>query len=113
MQLEPSPAVDFRRLFEAAPGCFLVLDPSLHIVAVSDAYLAATMTSREAIVGRPFFEVFPDNPDDPAASGVSNLRDSLRHVAETKQPHTVAVQKYDIRRPASLGGEFEVRTGAR
>ncbi len=109
MPPEASSAVDFRRLFEAAPGCFLVLDPSLHIVAVSDAYLAATMTSREAIVGRPLFEVFPDNPDDPAASGVSNLRESLRHVAETKQPHAMAVQKYDIRRPASLGGDFEVR----
>src|SRR5689334_6919264 len=61
--------VDFRVLFESAPGLFLVLDPELRIVAVSDAYLAATMTVRDNIVGRGIFEVFPDNPDDPTANG--------------------------------------------
>jgi PAS domain-containing protein len=62
-------ALDFRRLFESAPGLYLILAPDLTIVAVSDAYLAATMTQREAIVGRALFEVFPDNPDDPSADG--------------------------------------------
>jgi PAS domain-containing protein len=38
---------DFRALFEAAPGLYLVLDRELDIVAASDAYLAATMTKRE------------------------------------------------------------------
>src|SRR5919109_3131584 len=72
--------LDFRSLFEAAPGCFLVLDPELVIVAVSDAYLRATMTRREDILGRGMFEVFPDNPDDPDATGVGNLRASLARV---------------------------------
>ena len=31
------PEPDFIALFEAAPGCFLALDPELRIVAVSDA----------------------------------------------------------------------------
>jgi hypothetical protein len=42
----PAPP-DFRALFESAPGNYLVLDPALTIVAVSDAYLASTMTTRE------------------------------------------------------------------
>ena len=62
---------DFKALFESAPGLFLVLKPDLTIVAVSDAYLAATMTRREDILGRGLFDVFPDNPDDPAATGVA------------------------------------------
>src|SRR5690349_2106584 len=99
-------ALDFRRLFESAPGLYLILTPDLTIIAVSDAYLAATMTEREAIMGRGLFEVFPDNPDDPAADGVSNLRASLNSVLRTRKPHTMAVQKYDIRRP---DGSFEVR----
>ena len=33
-----------------------------------------------AIMGKGMFEVFPDNPDDPNATGVSNLRDSLERV---------------------------------
>jgi PAS domain S-box-containing protein len=97
---------DFRTLFEAAPGLYLVLDADLTIVAVSDAYLDATMTSRAEILGRGIFDVFPDNPDDPAADGVRNLRASLERVRMRGAADTMAVQKYDIRTPA---GEFEVR----
>jgi PAS domain S-box-containing protein len=100
---------DYRALFEAAPGPFLVLSPDLTIVAVSDAYLAATMTTRHEIVARGIFEVFPDNPDDPTATGVSNLRASLDRVRSTLAPDAMAVQKYDIPRPAAEGGGFEER----
>ena len=70
--------IDFRLLFEYAPGLMLVLDPALHIVAVSEAYLAATMTSRAEIMGKYIFDVFPDNPDDSTADGMSNLHASLQ-----------------------------------
>jgi signal transduction histidine kinase/ActR/RegA family two-component response regulator len=100
---------DFRRLFEAGPGLYLVLDPDLTIVAVSDAYLAATMTRREAIVGRDLFDVFPDNPDDPATEGVRNLRASLDRVRHHQVIDAMPVQRYDIRRPESEGGGFEER----
>jgi hypothetical protein len=78
-------------------------------VAASDAYLAATMTVREEILGRGIFEVFPGNPDDPAATGVANLRASLRRVLDRRVPDTMAVQKYDVARPAAAGGGFEER----
>ena len=42
---------DFRALFESAPGLYLVLTPELQILAASDAYLRATMTTREASSG--------------------------------------------------------------
>jgi PAS domain S-box-containing protein len=100
---------DFRALFESAPGLYLVLTPDLTIVAVSDAYARATMTRRQDIVGRGLFDVFPDNPDDPAATGTANLRASLDRVLRGRAPDTMAVQKYDIRRPESEGGAFEER----
>ena len=100
---------DFRALFEGAPGLYLVLTPDLTIVAVSEAYLRATMTTREDIVGRGLFDVFPDNPDDPAATGVSNLNASLQRVLQFKRADAMAVQKYDIRKPESEGGGFEER----
>jgi signal transduction histidine kinase/ActR/RegA family two-component response regulator len=100
---------DFKALFESAPGSYLVLTPDLTIVAVSDAYLRATMTERDAILGRKLFEVFPDNPEDPGASGVSNLSASLERVLRDRVSDTMAVQKYDIRRPQSEGGGFEER----
>jgi signal transduction histidine kinase/CheY-like chemotaxis protein len=100
---------DFRALFEGAPGLYLVLDPELRIVAVSDAYLRATMTRREEIIGRGIFDVFPDNPDDPNATGVRNLSASLDRVRQKRVADTMAVQKYDIPRPAEEGGGFEER----
>jgi signal transduction histidine kinase len=102
-------AGDFRTLFESAPGLFLVLAPDLRIVAVSDVYLRATMTDRETILGRGIFEVFPDNPDDPLATGEHNLRQSLESVLEFGRTDTMAVQKYDVRRPEAEGGGFEER----
>src|SRR5262245_57339021 len=94
----PTP-LDFRALFEAAPGAYLVLDLDFMIVADSVAYLRATMTTRDVLVGRGIFEAFPDNPADRGATGVRNLRASLETVLRTAAPHTMAVQKYDIRRP--------------
>lgn len=104
----PEP-LDFRHLFESTPGLYLVLEPDLKIVAVSEAYLKATMTKRDDILGQNIFDVFPDNPDDPQATGVRNLTASLEYVLKNHAPHTMAVQKYDIRRPESEGGGFEER----
>ena len=102
-------APDFRQLFESGAGCCLVLSPNFTILAVTDAYLQATMTKRTDIVGRLLFEVFPDNPDDPQASGTVNLRASLERVLTLGRADAMPVQKYDIRRPESAGGGFEER----
>jgi signal transduction histidine kinase/ActR/RegA family two-component response regulator len=101
------PDPDFRLLFESAPGLYLVLRPDLTIVAASDSYIAATMTRREKIVGRNLFEAFPDDPDDPSATGMRNLHASLRRVIKTGLPDAMAVQKYAIRRGGD--GGFEER----
>jgi signal transduction histidine kinase len=97
---------DFQTLFEAAPNLYLVLVPDLTIVAASNAYLSATFTKRDEVLGKGIFEVFPDNPGDAAATGVGNLRASLQRVLVTKAPDAMAVQKYDIPLP---GGGFEER----
>src|SRR6185295_17503170 len=106
------PEPDFQVLFESAPGLFLVLlpdAPRFTIVAVSDAYLRATMTQRQNILGHGVFDVFPDNPNDPATTGVAKVAASFCRVLQSREPDTMAVQKYDIRRPESAGGGFEER----
>lgn len=97
---------DFHAIFEATPGLYLVLDRELRIVAVNEAYLNATMTRRDEILGRGIFEVFPDNPNDPAADGVCYLEASLRRVLESGLADAMSVQKYDVRKP---DGSFEIR----
>lgn len=106
---ESKEEIDFKVLFESAPQLFMVLAPDLTIVAASNAYLRATMTERENILGRHLFDVFPDNPADSAATGFRNLSASLDIVLKDRVPHTMAVQKYDIRRTESEGGGFEER----
>jgi hypothetical protein len=92
---------DFTTVFESAKENYLLLDPGpgLHIVDVNEAYELATMVRRSNVAGERLFDVFPDNPDDPQASGVSNLYQSLRVVGETGQPHYMDIQQYDVRGP--------------
>jgi PAS domain S-box-containing protein len=104
-----APDVNFWAVFESAPDAYLLLAPDpphFTMVAANEARLRATLTRREDIIGHPLFEVFPDNPDDPAATGVRNLLASLDEVIRTGKPHRMAPQKYDIRTP---GGTFEER----
>jgi len=98
--------LDYKILFDSSPGLFLILSPDFTIITANKEYCKATLTKCEEITGRHLFEVFPDNPDDPNADGTKNLRASLEYVIKHKKPHTMAVQKYDIRKP---DGEFEVR----
>ena len=102
----PAPKVASRFLdqFEAAPMPLLLLDPGpgLHIVHANSAYATATMVDRRKVAGEKLFNVFPDNPGDPFADGAANIFDSLRVVAETGQPHAMAVQRYDIRNQAGV-----------
>ena len=81
-----SSAPDFRALFESAPGLYVVMTPSFEIVAASDAYLKATMTTRVDIVGRSLFDVLLDNPDDSAAPSVRNLTASVKRVLRDRRP---------------------------
>ncbi|WP_432522635.1 SpoIIE family protein phosphatase [Kineococcus sp. SYSU DK006] len=100
------PVPDFTEVFDEAPVPLLLLTPDLVIVRANRARLEATATTLEHNVGRGLFELFPINPADPAADGLVNLRASLERVRETGRPHTMAIQKYDIRMP---GGGYEER----
>ncbi len=101
--------MDCRAIIEGLPGLLVIMDEHLKIVEVTDAYNAATMTRREDMLGKSMFEVFPDNPDDPAADGQRNLRASLDRVLQSAAPDTMAVQKYDVRKPEAEGGAYEER----
>jgi PAS domain S-box-containing protein len=103
------PVLNFWAVFESAPDAYLLLAPDaprFTMVAANETRLRVTMTRREDVIGRPLFEVFPDNPTDRGATGVRNLRASLDEVLRTGKPHRMALQKYDIRRP---DGAFEER----
>lgn len=103
------PPDQFRRIFESAPGAFLLLlsDAGFTIAGVSDDYLRGTLRQRDEIVGRPVFEVFPDNPLTPEAHSTRNLGRSLARVLATHAPDVMPIQRYDV--PRVDGEGFELR----
>lgn len=105
---DPSP-LDFEAIFSATASAYLMLDTSLMIVGVNDAYLRATERSRESVVGRHVFDAFPTNPAEPGASGVPILRRSLERVIETGTADHVEVLRYDIPTGPGPDAPFEIR----
>ncbi|MDX3111167.1 PP2C family protein-serine/threonine phosphatase, partial [Nonomuraea angiospora] len=103
-----TPRIDYAALFAATPSPCLVLDPDLMIVDVNRAYLRATGRTAEDLIGHHIFDAFPDNPDDPHADSVKNLRASLHRVLAHREPDTMVLQKYDIPL-AGRPGAFEER----
>ena len=101
--------LDYRRLFEQSPDILLVLlpdAPRFTMVGATRARLAVTHTTYEQILGQALFDVFPDAPTDPSATGTRNLRTSLDRVLATRAPDTMAVQRYDIQ---GADGQFATR----
>ena len=100
---------DFQKFLEIVTGMYMILDTQFNIVAVGGSYAKQTMIDPTQVIGKNLFDVFPDNPKDESPTGSKNIRASLERVLHDKLPDTMAVQKYDIRRPAAAGGTFEER----
>ncbi len=96
--------LDHHALFDATPTPLLVVaPPDWTIVAANKARVEITGIKREDIVGQKLFEAFPDDPDDPEATGVRNLSASLQRVLATGKADTMPLQLYPLRNAA---GEF-------
>ena len=95
--------VDHALLFRALPTPYMVMDRDLVIVECNDAYLATVGRTREDIVGRPVFEVFPPTPDALDDSGVPRIQRSFERARDTGQVDTMPLQRYDIPDPLTGG----------
>jgi PAS domain S-box-containing protein len=96
-------------IFKALPGLYLIMKPDLSIVDATDAYLKTTKASREAMLGKYFFDVFPNNPATPDQNSAQEFEESLRYVIREKQPHYMAVLRYDLPVQDNLNYNFETR----
>lgn len=95
-QQHPVDIVDFEAVFNASPVPYFVASPDLRVLAVSDAYVEVTGRSREELVGRSIFELFPGNPDDPGGDNEALLRESLERTVRTGRPDPLPLLRYDI-----------------
>jgi PAS domain S-box-containing protein len=91
-----STAIDYREVFQALPGLVALLTPDLVYVDANEEFCRASGRTREQLLGRHVFDVFPDNPEDPTADGARNLRASLLRVLATGERDAMALQRYDV-----------------
>ncbi|MFF0162499.1 SpoIIE family protein phosphatase [Streptomyces sp. NPDC005263] len=96
-------AVDYAAAFQALPGMVALLTPDLVYVGVNEEFLRTAGRKREQLIGHHLFDVFPDNPNDPGATGTRNLEASLRRVLTTGERDTMALQRYDVEDPERPG----------
>ncbi len=98
--------LDYSQLFQLLPQRYIILrvdDPKFSFVEVNTAHSAMTGVSRENMLGRSFFEVFPDVSERFKTTGYSELAEAFRTVIRTKKPYVLSVFRYDI---ADADGNF-------
>ena len=99
----PSP-IDYQALFHALPGAFLLLSPDSTILDNSDQHVAVSLLPRAQAVGRYIFDAYPGDPQSQAG-----LLASHEAVRRTLRADVMPLLRYDIARPAALGGGTEER----
>ncbi|PKW12473.1 PAS fold-containing protein [Streptomyces sp. 1222.5] len=88
--------IDYAAVFQALPGAVALLTPDLVFADANLAFLRQAGRSRDQVVGHYLFDVFPDHPDEPPASGARNLEASLRRVLANREIDTMDLQRYDV-----------------
>lgn len=106
--LVPDGGIDYHAVFRALPGAVALLTADLRYADVNDSFTITTGRSRDYLLGRYVFDVFPDRPDDPRSTGARSLRTSLARVLATGQRDSMPLQRYDLRDP-ERPGQWEER----
>jgi serine phosphatase RsbU (regulator of sigma subunit) len=90
------PQIDYAAVFHALPGMVALLTPDLVYADANEDFLRLAGRSREQLMGRYIFDVFPEHPDEPAAAGMRETRASMLRVVATGERDTMALLRYDI-----------------
>jgi PAS domain S-box-containing protein len=104
------PESGYKATFNKIAAAILLIDvdaPLYTILDVNDAYLMATNSTREALVGKSVFAAFPANPSDEDAKNIKMTIDSFEAAIHTKTTHTMCDYRYDI--PIRGTDQFEER----
>ncbi|WP_030716556.1 PP2C family protein-serine/threonine phosphatase [Streptomyces sp. NRRL S-237] len=97
------PQIDYAAVFRALPGMVALLTPDLVYADANHDFLRLAGRTREELLGRYIFDVFPENPNDRAAAGMRETRESMLRVVGSGERDTMALLRYDIEDPARPG----------
>ena len=104
------PESGYKATFNNISAALLLIDtdaPHYTILDVNDAYLKATNSNREGLLGKSVFGAFPANPSDEEAKNIEMTIFSFEQAIHTKMPHTMSDYRYDI--PIRGTDQFEER----
>jgi PAS domain S-box-containing protein len=95
----------YKTIFQTAPiGSYLLsTTPEVTILDVNQSFLSTVSLTREQMVGRGLFDVFPDNPSDQQDTGVSALRQSIAKAVATGQTQVMPAQRFPISKTLPSG----------
>ena len=108
--LKKIPEDGYRDIFNKTTSTILVMStnaPFYTILDVNEAYLNATNSTREELVGKSVFAAFPANPTDEVSKNIERTVFSFEQAITTKKAHTMYNYRYDI--PIRGTNEFEER----
>ena len=100
----------FEAIFQSFPSAAVLLSadsPRFTIVDVNEAYCKGAGLCRDRMLGKAFFDVFPENPNAPGLNNVVKLRQTLNQLIDKKELLEMEAQRYDI--PVWGTNDFEVR----
>ncbi|MEV6381725.1 SpoIIE family protein phosphatase [Streptomyces sp. NPDC051773] len=97
------PHIDYAEVFRALPGMVALLTPDLVYADANDDFVRLAGRSREELIGRYIFDVFPENPNEPAAAGMRETEASMLRTVATGERDTMALLRYDIEDPQRPG----------
>jgi hypothetical protein len=97
------PEIDYRALFRVLPGMVALLTPQLVYADANEEFVRLTGRTREQVIGHYLPDDAPADPDDPLATLMRNLQASLCRVAETGEPETMPLQRYEAEDPGRPG----------
>ena len=87
----------FSRLFDAAPGRMLVLEPETHVIVTGTAaFTQAAGKDPSEFYGRSLFDTFPPNPGEGGRREMTRLRESLRRVERAREADILPVMRYAV-----------------
>lgn len=101
--------VNYEKLFDILPERYVVFEakaPNFNMVAANDQYLLITGKTKEQVLNKSLFKVFPDTSDKAKKTGKGDLQRSLEAVIKTKEPDSTGIIRYDL---ADSNGEMKIR----
>lgn len=93
--------IDYKLIIENLSGMYAIFNTNFEYIAVSNDYTRSVMKTREEMIGKNVFDVFPNNPYEPH-DGTDKLKESLEKVIALGIPNTMENLPYDIKNPQGI-----------